>query len=474
MGSTTTFSIVPLVIGNIAATTTLWLRTLRDVVLLNSDLAHLCISMWRPAAAAVWSLSLLREWLVTWMLLWAVQIPLWLTFAPPQPVIVVHAQVRLLLLFTRFVQRRIWGADGASSAPSYAMFDAMEWVARARPLAVVVARVGAPIVLLVCRSCLLSEADRAQSEDIKKHMSDWLILMEMVVILCYVLDVWNTVRQHARCWRRQMPYWTLGYMSFCRSESDPAEENVCAICLDSTCRPIESVFNSIGSMRSVGSRCPGLSACRMRPRFSGAVAGLSCVRASRATDEKEGFLDFSMRLATLRRCGHSFHATCLLQALKSGSFSYQCPLCRSSLRHQDELLELTAPQEERLGGVLQAFAVGFIALASIAMCWLLLFLLFGLPPIALHELPVERFSDNVTRTQQSLEEELQQRQTYLQPVWALEAYFSISVLFGIGTGYAMHRLVEVISEIDGLSFVTAAHFAFAALVQFLIEVLATL
>jgi hypothetical protein len=74
------------------------------------------------------------------------------------------------------------------------------------------------------------------------------------------------------------------------------------------------------------------------------------------------------------------------------------------LRQQDAMQELTAPQEERIGGVLQAFATGFVALASVAMCWLMLFLFFGLPPIPLHSQPSETASakEILNRTAQGI------------------------------------------------------------------------
>lgn len=497
-------TLVAAIAGDLVATAALWLRTLRDAVVLSGDLAYLLVRIWRPAAAASWSPGLFREWLLVWLMIWAVQLPLWHVWLPTQSVLSLHAQLRLLVFGSRLLRRCALGAHPAASTPSYAMFDALDWVARSRPLSAVFLRLGAPVGFVVSR-CLIEKVVKPNPPSLDPL---WVAFVLTAVGLCYTLDSWCTLSQHARCWRRLEPGWSLGYAAFHRDHAEWREgfceqHDCCAICLEPLCQVVST---TCGSSMPSSRRRAGLSACRLRPRFARtAAAGLSVARAAWASDEKDSFFDMPTRLVTLRRCNHSFHPSCLLQALRSGSLAQQCPICRSSLAMDDGLAELTADQEERLGGVLQAFAVGFVALATAAMIWLMLLVLFGLStqpsgPATLQTALLANVSSNISAnasangtlnatlaaeavtaakanaslTDFSSASFSPGAHSLGAPTWLLEAYLSTSFFLGMASSLALRRMLEVLTDPEAGLLLSAAQVATAAFFQFLVEVLAAL
>jgi len=418
----------------LVTTVVLWVRVLRVSLVLSINLAYLAIRLQKPAAAA-WLSSSFFEWCIAWIVVWFAQIPFWYAAVSTQSTLEIYVGLRILFVAHQLVLWGILGSARAGEVPSYGVQDCLERLADECPWVVVILRLGAPPIYAWCK--------RSTPLFYTVPVLEQLGLPALSLPALYLADVWSTLARFVFCPRRQKLLWRFAYRTVHATVGNVAVGDVapdecpyhddCAICLQPLC-----MLSGALATVPVAARRHGVSACRVWPsRGRAAAAGLSVSRCGGAGGERS----MVMRLVTLRRCGHTFHAACLCHAVTAGP-STTCPICRTSMCSEGN--ELTPIQEERFGGMLHAFAAGFLTLVA-TLLWLPIAYVML---VAAGESPQIRFGYAHTGTVGGIGER------HLRPfIWlassALEGGLSVGFFVGLVSGIFCRRLLHELSLLDG-------------------------
>eukprot|EP00931_Biecheleriopsis_adriatica_P009545 TRINITY_DN110614_c0_g1_i1.p1 TRINITY_DN110614_c0_g1~~TRINITY_DN110614_c0_g1_i1.p1 ORF type:complete len:391 (+),score=67.47 TRINITY_DN110614_c0_g1_i1:1-1173(+) len=300
------------------------------VAILSNDLAYIFVRL-TASQNQVWLEATRTHWALAWLLVWLAQVPLWHAL-PPWSLLLVHEVTNFTVSVHHWLLRRL--GSGTIYLPSAGIIAYTDGTQRSHSFVkALTVRCGLPLAYVLCNGM----------------PADWKqvgFFLGADVLPALLLGLWHYARKVGMCGLRlrgKRWSWALAYPPAHGGSladtgaAEPEEDDcpvhgTCPICLSNLCCPGGGAAAARWSVAVQRRTASGLSACRLRS--TSAAAGLSLARTRACW--------MGGRIATTK-CGHSFHAECLMKAAKALP---RCPQCRAGLGSADHKLQL--PDEEIL------------------------------------------------------------------------------------------------------------------------------